>query len=205
MKTLIAIFVLFLLVSCSGPVLVAKTENEGLKSSYQDPKLTALSRQYQGTLRDIYQRYQRAKVDIYPAGIGFTILSDEQGKKYYYLLVQVRPQDVSFDEGKTTPEARFSEVFERQFEKNLKYMSKQDVQPDNIDGLAFGVYWPVRDLTQCDKYGGFLEYAIIYFKKADFVDMLNGEISFSEAVKYAQVVTSLGLKNPDSVNVIEAD
>lgn len=204
--TLIAISILCFLVSCgSGPVHVAKTEQEGLKASYLDPKLTDLTKQHLGTLKDIYQRYQRAKIDIYPGGIGFTTLSSEKNDKHYYLLVQVRPQDISFDEVKTTPRDRFSEVFERQFEKNLKYVTKRDVQPDNIDGLAFGVYWPVRDLSQCDKYGGFIEYMIIYLQKDDFIDYLNGDMTFSEAAQEGQVFTSLGMQKAESVRVTEKD
>ncbi|OPY60911.1 MAG: hypothetical protein A4E57_04331 [Syntrophorhabdaceae bacterium PtaU1.Bin034] len=205
MKTLIAFFILCAVVSCTGPVFVAKDANEGIRTSYPDPKLTALSADNHANLRDIYQRYQRAGVDVYPNGIGFTSLSDGQGKKYYYLLVEVRPRDISFGQEQTTPEKRFGEVFERQFEKNLRYLRPQDVQADGIDGLAFGVYWPVRDLSQCDTYGGFLEYAIIYLKKADFIDMINGQMDFSQAAKNAEIVRSLGLQKPDSIRVIETE
>ncbi len=204
--TLIVISILGFLVSCSsGPVHVAKTEQEGLKSSSLDPKLAELTRQHLPTLKDIFRRYQRANIDIYPGGIGFTTLSGENIGKHYYLLVQVRPRDISFDETKSTPQERFSEVFERQLEKNLKYITKRDVQPDNIDGLAFGVYWPVRDLSQCDKYGGFIEYMLVYLKKADFIDYLNGEMTLSEVAQEGQVFTSLGLQKAESVKVIEKD
>jgi hypothetical protein len=204
MKTVLIVFIFFLLASCaSGPVYIAKTEQEGLKTSYPDARLTDLSREHHAILKDIYQRLQRAKVDVYPGGIGFTTLTDEHGKKLNYLLVQVRPQDITFAEGKTTPQVRFGEVFERHFEKHLKRITKMDLAPDNIDGLAFGIYWPVRDLTQCDTYGGFLEYTIMYLKEAEFIDLMNGEITFSEAAKDAEIVTSLGLQKPDYVTVKE--
>ena len=38
MKTLLLAFAVCLLVSCAaGPVYVAKSENEGIRTSYQDP------------------------------------------------------------------------------------------------------------------------------------------------------------------------
>ena len=73
-----------------------------------------------------------------------------------------------FGEVQTKPKERFAEVFEHHFENNLRYLKAEDVRMDGVDGLAFGVYWPVRDLSQCDKYGGFLEYMIVYFHKDDF-------------------------------------
>jgi hypothetical protein len=76
---------------------------------------------------------------------------------------------------------------------------------DGVDGLAFGVYWPVRDLSQCDTYGGFLEYTIIYFHKDDFVSLIEKRATLSEAVENAEVVTSLARKPARSVRVTEVE
>jgi hypothetical protein len=201
MKKLVVAFVLCFLVSCSGPVFIAKTEGEGIRSSYVDPKLNELTNQNRSVLKDIYHRYELAKVDVYPSGIGFTALSDDQGKKHYYLLVDVRPRDITFGEGQTTPKERFSEVIGRHFEKNLRMVREADLQ--GVEGLAFAVHWPVRDLSQCDSHGGFLEYAMIYFPRDDFVSLMHGEMSFSETIRDAEVITSLGMKQANSVRVVE--
>ena len=74
---------------------------------------------------------------------------------------------------------------------------------DGVEGLAFAVHWPVRDLSQCDSHGGFLEYAMIYFPKADFMSLVHGERSFSDAVADAEVFTSLGMKKPTAIRLIQ--
>ena len=201
------IFVLFLcvLVSCSGPVLVAKNESEGIRASYQDPALSALSARYRLALNDIYRRYQSAGIDVYPDGIGFVSVSGSKGEKLHYLLVQVRPRDIMFGEVQTKPTARFSEVFEHHFENNLRYLKAGDVRMHGVDGVAFGVYWPVRDLSQCDSHGGFLEYMIVYFHKDDFVSLIEKQTTLSEAVDNAEVVTSLARKPARSVKVTEVE
>ena len=204
MKRLMYAFVLCFLVSCSaGPVYVAKTENEGIQTSYQDPRLNELANQNQATLRAVYQRYQLAKIDVYPNGIGYTALSDDLGKRHYYLLVDVRPRDISFGMGQTTSNERFNEVLQRHFEKNLRLIQEGDVNMDGIDGLAFAVHWPVRDLSQCDSHGGFLEYAMVYFSRADFVSLMHGETTFSDAVMDAEVVASLNMKEATAIRVVE--
>ena len=201
------IFVLFLcvLVSCSGPVLVAKNESEGIRASYQDPALSALSARYRLALNDIYRRYQSAGIDVYPDGIGFVSVSGSKGEKLHYLLVQVRPRDIMFGEMQTNPKERFAEVFEHHFERNLRHLKADDVRMDGVDGVAFGVYWPVRDLSQCDEYGGFVEYTIIYFHRDDFVGLAENRMTLSEAVDNAQVVTSLDRKPAKTVKVTEAE
>ncbi len=203
MKGLTLAFMLCFLVSCAGPVFVAKTENEGIRTSYMDPTLKDLSNRNQTALRDIYHRYELAKIDIYPHGIGFTTLTDDLGKKHYYLLVDVRPRDITFGMGQTTPKERFSEVLQRHFEKNLRLVREADVSIDGVEGVAFAVHWPVRDLSQCDSHGGFLEYAMVYFTRADFVSLMQGQTTFSDAVMDAEVVTSLDMKGPTSIRVVE--
>ena len=126
--TLILAMLLCAVVACSGPVHVAKSDNEGIKSIYEDPKLSDLSQKYQPVLKDIYQRYQTAGIDIYPKGIGFTSLVDQDGKKHYYLLVQVRPRNIMFGEVQTKPHDRFIEVYKRYFENNLRLMKAGDLR-----------------------------------------------------------------------------
>ena len=205
MKTImvLAIF-LCAVVACTGPIYVAKTESEGIRTVYQDPELSDLSQRYQPVLKEIYGRYQTAGVDVYPNGIGFTSVLDQERKKHHYLLVQVRPRDIMFGEVQTKPHDRFVEVYKHHFEKNLRLMKAGDLR-DGMDGLAFGVYWPVRDLSQCDTYGGFLEYTLIYFPKMDFIDLAARNITLSEAVENAEIVTSLGRKPATSVRINEAE
>jgi len=191
------------LASCAGPVYVAKTQDEAVRKSYDDPGLSRLSATYQPALDSIYDRYQAAGIDTYPQGLGFTVVSDEEGAKHSYLLVEVRPRDIMFGEVQTKPQERFSEVFDHHLEQNLRYMRAEDVdRMQGVDGLAFGVFWPVRDLSQCDKYGGFIEYMIVYLPKTDVDDYLAGSISLAEAVRTAEVVTSLNRKPAESVHVV---
>ncbi|HUJ69225.1 MAG TPA: hypothetical protein VLW86_06860 [Syntrophorhabdales bacterium] len=204
MKTLLLAFAVCLLVSCAaGPVYVAKNENEGIRTSYQDPKLDNLAAKNRSGLKAIYERFQQANIDVYPNGIGFTELSDKTGRKHYYLLVDVRPRDITFGMGQTRAQERFAEVYHRHFETNLRYVKEQDLGMEGVEGLAFGVHWPVRDLSQCDSHGGFLEYIMIYLPKGDFVRLVRGEASFSEVAKRNEVVTSLDMKKADSVKIVE--
>jgi hypothetical protein len=207
MKTAV-ILVLFLsvLVSCSaGPVLVAKNEDEAIITSYQDPALSELSSQYRPVLNDIYRRFQSARIDFYPKGLGFVTVSGSAGEKLHYLLVLVRPDNISFGEVQTKPKERFGTVFEHYFEKNLRHLKAGDVRMDGVDGLAFGVYWPVRDLSQCGDYGGFIEYMTIYFHKDDFVSLIEKLTTLPEAAENAEVVTSLDRKPARSVRVTEVE
>ncbi len=215
--TLILVLFLCVLASCSaGPVLVAQNEGQAIKTSYQDPALSELSVQYRPILNNLYQRYRSAGIDIYPGGLGFVNVSDREGKTLHYLLVEVRPRNIHIGEMPSKPEVfshigempskpteRFSEVFRHHFEKNLRYLKVEDLRMDGVDGLAFGVYWPVRDLSQCDTYGGFLEYMIVYFHKDNFVSLIEKRETLSEAVEDAEVVTSLDQKPPQTVKVTE--
>lgn len=204
MKRFVPAFVLALcfLVSCAtGPEFRAKTEYEGIRTSYEDPRLTALAHQNHDRLKDIYHRYYRAKVDVYPDGIGFVNVSDDKGKKHCYLLVDVRPRNIKFGMGQTTPKERLNEVIHNDFEKNLRLIDEEDVGIKGVEGLAFAVHWPVRDLSQCDSHGGYLEYAMIYFPKARFVSLKQGKTNFPEVLREARVITSLGMKDPTVVRV----
>jgi hypothetical protein len=204
MKRLMLVFVLCFLVSCAaGPVFVAKTETEGIRTSYQDPGLDKLASQNKDALKAIYHRFELAKIDVYPDGIGFTALSDDQGRKHYYLLVDVRPRDITFGMGQTTPEERFNEVLQHHFEKDLRFVKEEDVGMEGVEGLAFAVHWPVRDLSQCNAHGGFLEYAMIRLPKADFVSLVRGNTSFSKVTTDADIVTSLAMKQPRVIHMSE--
>jgi hypothetical protein len=205
MKTVLVTSILCFLLSCSGPVFIAKNEQQAIRGSYQDSRLSELSIRNQETLRDMYRRYQLANIDIYPDGLGFSALSNTDGRKYYYLMVDVRPRDITFDEVQTTPHQRFSEVFNNHIEKNLRYVREQDLQKTGVDGLAFAIHWPVRDLSQCDKYGGFIEYVMVYLSKTDFVTYAQGGDTFAETIKKAEVMTSLNRKNAESIRVIQGE
>lgn len=196
MRCLIAFLLALSLLSCAHSPNIAYTDMEGIKGKYDDPKLTALDRKYKESLQDVFARYRQAGVDIYKQGIGFTKLSDKDGQVYYYLMVLVKPSEVAFDGGRTTPEQRLTTILKRHFEPNLRYLNLRDLEKDDIDGLAFGVYWAVRDFNECSKYGGFLEYTVAYMKKADVISFLNKTVSFSEIAKDAEIVTSQGLKDP---------
>jgi hypothetical protein len=205
MKTMTLAFALCFLVSCAaGPVFVAKTESEGIRTSYQDPKLQELASRNQAALRAIYLRYELAHIDVYPNGIGFTALSDNQGKTHYYLLVSVRPRDITFGEDETTPQQRFNEVLQNNFEKNLRLIKEEDIGMNGVEGLAFAVYWPVRNLSWCDTHGGFLEYTMIHFPKADLLDLVRGKTTFAKATKDTEIITSLAMKKPSAVRVSDA-
>lgn len=204
MRLLILGFILSTLISCSGgPVLIAKNENEGIRTTYQDPQLSELSQKYQQNMKDIYQRYQAAGVSVYPAGIGFTSLTDNVGAKHSYLLVEVRPNDIAFGQDETKPKERFAEVYQHNLEPNLRYLKPSDLDMEGVDGLAFGLYWPVRDYSRCSQYGGFLEYMLVYLDKEDFVDLIQKAMTLSEAVENSEVVTSLDRKPPRAVKVTE--
>lgn len=196
-----ALFTLF--ASCSDSNIMARSEAEGLRKGYSDPELARLNERYQASLRAIYARFRLAGIDIYQEGIGFTKLSDNAGNSSRYLMILTRPKQITFDGNKTTPEQRFDVVFQKYFPETLQYAKREDLDKEHVDGLAFGVYWPVRDYTQCNTYGGFLEYAVIYMKKGDFYNLLNGTSTLRDAAANGEVVTSLGLKQPASIVIAE--
>ncbi len=192
---------IFILVSgCTGPVQVARDEKEGLKSDYQDAQLADLSRKYANLLSSIYARYRMSKVGVAKGGLGFTSLTDLNGKRSTYLLVQIRP-DVNLDKNTTTGEQRLQLILRRYFEPNLRVLNKEDVALDDVNGLAFGVSWPVRDFTQCDTAGGFVEYVLAYIAKRDFFSILDGSETVSQVLGKSEVITSLDLASPRSIKL----
>ena len=198
-----AVFCLFcILAACAaGPVQVAKNETEGLKAGYRDPELTALSQKYGSLLKSIYAKYRLKNMSLAKDGLGFTSLTDNGGKKLYYLMVQIRPEDINFDQNRTTGESRLQVILQRYFEPNLKMISKEDVAHDDISGLAFGVTWPVRDFSQCDTAGGYMEYVLAYIDKNDFFSILNGGDTVSGVLGNSEVITSLDLAQPESIKL----
>ena len=202
MKNIAILFLFCSLTACAaGPVQFAKNEAEALKVGYQDPEIAALSRKYAGLLKSIYTRYELKKIRLAKEGLGFTSLVDNSGQKLYYLMVQIRPEDVNLDQNTTTGQKRLQFMLQRYFEPNLRVLDKEDVAHDDINGLAFGVSWPVRDFTQCDTAGGFVEYVLAYIDKSDFYDILDGFETVSSVLSKSEVLTSLDLAPPKSIKL----
>jgi hypothetical protein len=203
LKVFCVIALSFLLFSCaSGPVYMAKTEAESMRTAYDDPQLKMLSSKHDGLLKDIYSRYQKANVAFYNQGLGFTSIRDPNGKGQPYLMVNVRPGEICFDETGTKPQQRLSEVLTKYFEKYLSFMTKDDLASPDIKGLAFGVYWPVRDFSQCDTYGGFLEYAMVFIRKGDFGQLKDRLKTFPEVAEDSEVLVSQQLSPAVSVRPV---
>jgi hypothetical protein len=197
MKTIITVFACLFLFSCTvGPVHMAKTEQESIKNSYDEAQLRTLYDKNKPLLHEIYARLKASQINIYREGIGFTTLKDEANGRHYYLMVNIRPPEIVFDESSSKPEQRFSKVMAGYFEKYLVYVKKSDLEASGAEGLSLGVYWPVRDYSQCKENGGFLEYIIVYFSKEDLISIANGNKSFAEVASDTEIIASLDLKPP---------
>jgi hypothetical protein len=182
--------VAFFLCACAhGPVYTAKNEGEAIKRDYQDRKLQEIYSQNQGLLKELYTRFTSSGIDIYKEGLGFTDFTSTRNVRTYYLMVKVKPQEIMFKEMKSKSQERFAEVLQKYVPKYLKYMKKSDLDITSIEGLTFGVYWPVRDV--CDTYGGFIEYIEIYTPKQFVNEFLDGKISLQEMLLDSEVITSL--------------
>ncbi|MDD5243893.1 MAG: hypothetical protein PHU49_07735 [Syntrophorhabdaceae bacterium] len=204
MKFTVVVSLAFFLFGCAGTgaVYVAKTESESIKSTYEDPRVQSLHQKNADLIRDIYQRFTRSNVGVYQEGIGITILTDQNNNKLHYIMVNIRPSDVYFDENTTKPEGRFSHVLTTAFPKYLKFIKSSDLDRDDIEGLEFGIYWPVRDYSQCNTYGGFIEYIHIYFKKDEAQDVIDGRRDYMDSLEDAEIITSLGLQPAKSVRPV---
>ena len=187
--------------ACTGAVHLAKNESEGLKTGYQDPELAALSNKYTGSLKEIYARYTSKGMGVAKEGLGFTSLSDNRGKRVYYLFVETHHEECNFDKNTTIGQQRLQVVLQRYFEPELRVLTKKDVAPDDISGVAFGVAWAVRDFYQCDKYGGFVEYVIAYISKSDFYAIVDGTKTVNSVLANSEVITSLDLQPPTSIKL----
>ncbi|OPY72047.1 MAG: hypothetical protein A4E63_01350 [Syntrophorhabdus sp. PtaU1.Bin050] len=199
---LLAILAVFVYSCGKGPIHVATTESEAMKRGYGDPKLQELYDRNEGLLKDIYLRFTKANVNIYKEGIGLSLLTDRQNEKLPYIMVNIRPQEIVFDESSSKPNARFSQVLQTYVRKYVGYIKKEDLDRPGVEGLAFGVYWPVRDYSQCNTYGGFIEYIHVYMPKVELYDLLDGRETFEEAVNHSEVVASLNLGEATSVRPV---
>ncbi len=203
MKNIILLILAVFLCSCAtGTIHVAKDESDSFKTMYEDAGLKKLSNDSDPLLRDIYRRLRRSNIDIFKEGIGITLLKDQNNERLHYFMVNIRPSEIVFDEKSTTPEQRFSHVLMNYYPKYLKFVRKEDLQRDDIEGLALGVYWPVRDFSQCNTYGGFIEYIHIYFPKEDIYDMIDGKKNFVDVVQETEVITSLDLKPAQNIRPV---
>jgi hypothetical protein len=203
MKKVILLILFAFLCSCgTGAIHVAKNETESYRTIYEDAHVQKLSKENEALLRGIYQRLSRSNIDIYKEGIGITLLSDQKNEKLHYIMINIRPSEIAFNEITTTPEQRFSYVLQNSFPKYMKLIKKEDLNHDDIEGLALGIYWPVRDYSQCNTYGGFIEYIHIYFMKEDVWNMLDGKKNFVDVVQSSEVITSLNLKPAQNVKPV---
>ncbi len=197
MKKFLAVFITLFLFSCAiGPVHMAKNESESIKSSYDDARLTEMYERNRPLLRDIYTRINANKINFYRDGLGFTTLRDPNKVGHYYLMVNVRPPDITFDGNSTKPFERFSKVFAGQFDKYLNYIKRTDFEKSGAEGLSLGIYWPVRDFSQCRENGGFIEYIIVYLSRDDVYNIFEGNKTFAEVAQDAEIIASLNLEAP---------
>ncbi|MGD0236406.1 MAG: hypothetical protein ABSC55_17945 [Syntrophorhabdales bacterium] len=203
MKKLIGILVGLVLLSCTGPIQVAKNESEVFKTNYEDPDLARVYKMNEGALRNIYFRYKNAGVDFYYDGIAVIGLKDFSGKiQDHYVSIKIRPAEIVFDRAASGPDnwqQRLTRIMQKEFPKYIRYLKKSDLQFQDIEGLAFGIYWPRRDYTQCDKYGGCIEYAIVYLSEQDVIDILDGSKSFTDVAKGSKVVASFNLQPAQTI------
>ena len=203
MKKYFAMFLmLFIFCSCAaGPVWVAKNESESIKSTYWDTKSQALYNKNTDLFKDIYSRYNTSHINFYNEGIGIATLQDDKNKMLHYLMVYIRPPEISFDVNTTKPEQRFSYAL-REVPRYMKLLKSRDLDRDGVEGLAFGIYWPVRDFSQCNESGGFIEYLYVYLKKGDAQDILAGRKDYEKTLVDSEVITSLNLQPAQSVRPI---
>jgi hypothetical protein len=187
--------------ACSGPVHLAKNESEGLKTGYQDPELAAFSKKYNTLLREVYATYTGKRIGVAKEGLGFTSLSDNRGRKVYYLFVETHHEEFNFDKNTTTGQQRLQVVLQRYFEPELRVLNKDSMAPGDINGLAFGVAWAVRDFYQCDTYGGHVEYVIAYISKSDYQAIVDGTKTVSSVLTNSEVIASLDLQPPTSIKL----
>jgi hypothetical protein len=193
---------LFIFCSCAaGPVYMAKNETESIKSIYGDIQSQTLYNKNTDLFKDIYLRYRTSHIDFYNEGIGITTLNDNKNNTLRYLMTYIRPAEISFDVNATKPEQRFSYAL-LEVPRYLKLLKSKDLERDGIEGLAFGIYWPVRDFSQCQENGGFIEYLYVYLKKDDAQDILDGRIDYKTALIDSEVITSLDLKPAKSVRPV---
>jgi len=185
----------FVLCSCTpGPIYVAKGETDSVKRSYNDKHVQAVFDKNASLFKEIYNRYSTDNVGIYQDGIGISTLEDFDKQQLHYLMVYVRPKDASFDGTGTKPEERIAKIIRDFVPKYIKKAKSADLDADDIEGLAFGVYWAARDYSQCDTYGGYIEYLYIFMPENAAKAYLEGNLSLAEAIDQSEVMSSTELK-----------
>lgn len=204
MRNIIIIALLaFAVCACTpGPIYIAKDEGDSVKKSYNDQHVQALFEKNAGLFKDIYARYNSYNVGIYQDGIGITTLEDTNKEKLHYVMAYVRPKEASFDVNSTKPDDRLAKIIRDFVPKYIKTIKSRDLDADDIEGLAFGVYWAVRDHSQCDTYGGYIEYLYIFFPKSAAQSYLDGKLSLAEAVDQSEVMASLELKPAKNIRPV---
>jgi hypothetical protein len=139
MRIALSFFLLVFLYSCAaGPVYVAKSQEESIKTKYDDSQLKKLYAENEAFLRDMYSRLHKANVNLYKEGLGLTLLTDQKNEKLHYIMMNVRPAEIYFNELTTKPEQRFAHVLQTYFPKYLNYIKREDLDRDYIEGLAIG-------------------------------------------------------------------
>ena len=204
MRNIIIIALLaFTVCACTpGPIYIAKDESDSVKKNYNDQHVQALFEKNAGLFKDIYARYNSSNVGIYQDGIGITTLEDTNKEKLHYVMAYVRPKEASFDVNATKPDDRLAKIIRDFVPKYIKTIKSRDLDADDIEGLAFGVYWAVRDHSQCDTYGGYIEYMYIFFPKSAAQSYLDGKLSLAEAIDQSEVMTSLELKPAKNIRPV---
>lgn len=204
MRVLIGFFVCLALVACTmGPVQVAKTENEVFKRSYDDPRLAQVYKTNEPALRAIYNKYRQAGIDFYFDGIAVTGVKDDKGGIHPFLSIKIRPATLVFDREASEPQnwqKRLTRLVQQEFPAYMKYL-QGNLKLEDIEGVSFAIYWPVRDYTQCDKHGGAMEYAVVYPTKQDVSDIIEGKRSFADVAKEREIVASFNLEPARSVKI----
>jgi hypothetical protein len=204
MRNIIIAFVLATLVfSCTpGPTYYAKSESDSIKKNYNDKHVQNLYEANSSLFKEIYNRYNSANVGVYQDGIGITTLQDYDKTTLHYVMVYVRPKEASFDGNTTKPAQRLASIIRDFVPKYVKMLNPRDLDKNDIEGLAFGIYWAVRDHSQCDTYGGHIEYVYIFFPKTAAQAYLNGNLSLSEAIDQSEVMASTELKPAQSIRPV---
>ena len=204
MRNIIATLLLgFLVLSCgAGPQYYAKSEADAIKKNYSDKQLQSLYEANSSLFRDIYSRYSSRNVGVTQDGIGLTTLEDFDKQRLHYLMVYVRPKDASFDMNTSTSQQRLATILKDFVPRYLKMINSRDLDTKDIEGLAFGVYWAARDHSQCDSYGGHIEYVTIFFPKSAAQAYLNGNLALGEAIDQSEVIASVDLKPAQNIRPV---
>jgi len=186
--------------SCvSGPIYLATKQEEGIRTDYQDRSLKGLYERHREELSELFRTFEEKGVGVYKEGLGYTVLTDD-GRRAFYLFVYLRPKEIVFDKHSTRPEERLSTVLTRHLGKYVDLLPRASLS-EEVDGVALGLFWPVRDFSQCKNYGGFIEYVIVQLEKGDLLDVWEGKRDLFEVLREREVRTSLDMQEEKSIRV----